>query len=560
MIAGGGGGANANYAGGDGGTGGGNSTSIGVNGTGAGGGGYSGGKAGAYVLHTHTTACNHHTHGDSCYITHVCSSSCSNPCKYAHQHTAKPSGSGSDGQRIGCYVYNNVKYHVCSTCNNAYGFYDDATGQHCNNCKNTTVKWYDGWDWRISCNTTSEKELICTLTEGYQCGKTESSVDSYAQSEGGTNYIYNGNNCSNTVSSTHSIAENGKFNITSGLIGFQESVFSFNDVPAADKVAPNLMSAAKIESLSETKRRITLTPPSDRGSTYYHKVESFVISSGKIDTNSKLTSNITTNVLTTGVAKYYYRIDTNSTGNVTTSDKTTTSTTLEYTLTGTSTYYIHFAAMDVAGNLGATQHTKIGKLSDPPPPPPQNDYTNEINTKLLFVEETETGSLYKADSKNYYVRADGKTEYIIPITAELKEKAINEYMIDKIRLSVNSPGKEWSEIIVPRTSISTATTEFSNDDVSINQSKETLTYLNITSSTATRNNYCKSLTINPTFTVSAAHSGKTITVYPTAYVNYSGLKQSNSTTDGNNAINIIGKLANNLHIKLFFINYLLFKK
>ena len=123
-----------------------------------------------------------------------------------------------------------------------------------------------------------------------------------------------------------------------------------NGVYLKDKAAPNKPSGGKVTERTNSNVKVQWNKPSDNGTTYYHKVDAYNI--GNI-TNIIKTSNITTDVVKTGVAGYYYYVDEKSSGTVTKSHSYTTSDTLNLGAI-TSNKYVHVAAVDRAGNLGGT--------------------------------------------------------------------------------------------------------------------------------------------------------------------------------------------------------------
>lgn len=166
----------------------------------------------------------------------------------------------------------------------------------------------------------------------------------------GTNYINTAFGCKNPKSMTEVNDGDGYALLESVDVGYLDE-FNINGVYAPDKLAPEKIANYKIKKTSETEVQVDVSPPQDRGTTYYHKVESFRFVDGNSQNVS--TSNITQNILTTGVRGYYYYLDENPIGHVTNSHTFICESVWNIVVKNWDGY-VHIAPIDIAGNLGET--------------------------------------------------------------------------------------------------------------------------------------------------------------------------------------------------------------
>lgn len=162
------------------------------------------------------------------------------------------------------------------------------------------------------------------------------------------------------------------------------------DITLYDKAAPTTPSNGS-QSRSGDTVRVSFTGSTDRGTTFYHKVVSYK------DVNlSQVVSESTVveNTYTSGLRGYYYYFDSNANGTVTKTNSTfTTSRTLNQSLRDNNGNYfrnlfLHVAAVDNAGNLGATYTYKINTIYEVIYD--KNDTTYNINGNRTST--TATGS------------------------------------------------------------------------------------------------------------------------------------------------------------------------
>ena len=180
---------------------------------------------------------------------------------------------------------------------------------------------------------------------------------------------YNGyaTNVFSLVTENGGNSENGKNNSTynGGLHGYavirpdvRFSVYQAKSHLSVtpDKAAPNKPFNGKVI-LTDGERRtadISWSAPADNGTSYRHKVSAYEITSSNVIGSVLGESNITTDNIVSGVAGYYYYSDTNPTGTVTKNHTYTESPLATGIPLRDKTTYLHVAAVDRAGNLGAT--------------------------------------------------------------------------------------------------------------------------------------------------------------------------------------------------------------
>lgn len=176
----------------------------------------------------------------------------------------------------------------------------------------------------------------------------------------GTNYINTGFGCKNPVS-TNCVNDGDGYAILESMdVGYLED-FELYDVYAPDRTPPEKIAMYEVKKASDKEVRIEVSPPKDRGDTYYHKVESFRFIEGA--PNRVGISNVVQNTLTTGIKGYFYCIDSNPVGVVTKSHAFIEENNWEVTIADWNGY-IHIAPVDKAGNLGETISISLQELLD----------------------------------------------------------------------------------------------------------------------------------------------------------------------------------------------------
>lgn len=519
ITAGGGGGANARNTGGNGGTGGGNSAKAGKNGVGAGGGGYAGGLCGEFSYHSHSSACGYHTHsgnatsGGGCYTNKVTQSVY---CGESEEYDQGPCSWWWDDANDRC-----IRCHGTDP-NNIH------TGDRCSNCGSDCSPGAH-YVTKISYTRT------CGVSEGYQCGKTTSTIDSYKASVGGTSYAASGFGRKSATLTAGVNNGAGQVIISSTDVGYLE-VTTLKDVLAKDKAAPGSIMEYVDSLCRENVLRITVGKPEDYGTKYYHRAESY--ENGTI--KKLVDSNITENTLISGIAGYRYYVDGNPTGVVTASHTMTYTNQVEV-VQQNSVRYLHIAAVDVAGNIGPTTNISISLIADSGDIEVDADYPVNVPLKTQQLILADTEYVYGIGNETYYVRADGATEHMLKISGYVDGKATNGYQVDWLRMiSFGSNAQEWYQTRVPRTDIGTGDASFTNMQLATDASVEEMILLIPTSAKAERTNHAANVSLEQRFILDTAVDGKLITVYPRALAELkNGIYCSDEAEDQQNAVILI---------------------
>lgn len=239
-----------------------------------------------------------------------------------------------------------------------------------------------------------------------KCGYEEGQVESARPAYGGSSYV--DPDVVIDYSMTAGDREGDGYAILdSAMVGFHEEL-ELREVKAADLAAPRAVSPAWVEVVPLGDARISVfwREPKDEGTVYYHKAEAYL----KGSTSCLCTSNITRNTLVSGVAGYYYVIDTSAETVADESKSYTGVQNVELDL-GEGTWYLHLAAVDVAGNVGRTTHIRLDAEA----------VAWKIGTRQLWIEEGE--NVYAAGDKVYFVRCDGATPFLLEHSAYMNGPA-----------------------------------------------------------------------------------------------------------------------------------------
>ena len=519
LTAGGGGGANARNTGGSGGMGGGTSTKVGADGIGAGGGGYSGGLCGEYTFHSHDDSCGYHTHTGDSKTGGAC---------YTNKQTQSVYCGESESYFQGnCSLWWDTANNRCIRCHST----DPNTKHYGDRCKKCGKDCKEGSHYVKKTVYT----LTCEVEEGWQCGKNEGVADDYKASVGGTSYASNGYGAKSIELTAGVNDGDGKVTIDSQDIGYLETT-TLSDVLAKDKAIPGLI-PSYVETLSgENKCRISVTPPEDYGTTYYHKVESY-----ESDSNMKLAeSNITQNTLISGISGYRFYVDTKETGTVSDGHSMIFADAVDVDMVS-NVRYLHMAAVDVAGNIGPTLHIPIKALEDLPDIPPDPEYPKEVplKTEKVLIEDTEY--VYPAGEDFFYIKADGATEHTLTISGYVAGNATNSYQVDWLQM-VSSAGdrSEWYQNRIPKVDISVENKLYSNMQLQTGASMEELSILLPTSAEAQRTNHAARVSVVQRFVVPADMDQMQVQVYPRALASLEDkIHFSDENDDINNQIALI---------------------
>lgn len=334
------------------------------------------------------------------------------------------------------------------------------------------------------------------LTCGYEEGQILSSKPAY----GGSSY----------VSPTALLSEardgvrsgDGMLFIQSKAVGYQDTL-ELTGVTATDDAAPDKIADHVTEEALDDKRvRIIWQEPVDRGTTYYHKAESYLSGS----TSVLCESNITSNTLVSGVRGYYYVVDEKADTTATERALYVKSPHTDVNVTQQA-QYLHVAAVDVAGNVGPTVHIPIR----------QQDILWKLYTRPLEVKET-SGNVYPAqEDRCWYVKADGKTPFTLENAAYMEGTASEKYQLNEtIYETLSADGSRARNIIrTPSSEVSDRILRTNAEGLIYSvQGKAVLQQYPY--SYTVRSDYGRELVGVQKFTVSGELSGQKIQVIPIA--------------------------------------------
>lgn len=373
-----------------------------------GGGGYRGGSGGTWVVHRHIENCRHVHQGDAvngggCYtVESICGSS------------------SFRREEKGSIFY--------------YGDIDrDGNACYCVRCGSYSCVGHTDRFYRNICNACGKdydesKPPVCTVRTGYLpgcgreeeyiCGMEEGQVVSSQPAYGGSNYI-NTDASSSYVEQAGYQNGNGTFQITSVALGYLEHNL-LNGVVAQDMGKPEKidLDTLRLVATQENQVRVSFARPTDTGTVYYHKAESYLLGSNHMICSS----NVTTNTLTTQVQGYRYVVDNRADTIVKVSHlwygDTGERPALNVTMEG-ELQYLHIAAQDKAGNLGETVHVP---LSD------QTVIAWPVRTEQIRLEQAD--SLWPAQEENtYYVRAGEGALFELSFLGALCGPARKDYQV-----------------------------------------------------------------------------------------------------------------------------------
>ena len=280
-----------------------------------------------------------------------------------------------------------------------------------------------------------------TLGGFYNCGYTEGGVETSYPSYGGGNG-YSADGTSNKVlfgKSDYASTQTADGN--AAIFGAELGIFKSNElkgIVASDEGAPNTPSLKRkaVEDDNDfSKTTIIWDNPGDNGTAYQHQVKSFYAETMA----SMLESNITTDVITSGVEGYRIIID-DKEDTVVTKDNSDYQTENFYAVKDmkkTETKYIHVAAVDGAGNIGETAHLKLG---------------SNIGAQIYYPIETTPivikgldDNVYKKDG-SYFVKADGKTPFYLSTNGLISEVGdavpSANYQVNALAFNVSNNGSK----------------------------------------------------------------------------------------------------------------------
>ena len=392
--------------------------------------------------------------------------------------------------------------------------------------------WINQDLWDFGGPTSLTLSNVAVSSRYLSCGYTEGEVVSSKPAYGGSSYI----NTTYAITSGSDVGieeGNGQAVIATVSAGYQEAL-SLDAVPAPDKAAPdaveegsvkitdavkeNKIGEAKGESDFQSTEKLSVLVawerPADNGTAYYHKAESY--ETGKEALLS--TSNITKNTLVSGIAGYRYLVDaqTGTVLNDSTGDflvETGRSAALTVELTG-SVQYLHLAAVDVAENISPTIHIRLDEAKVA-----WNLYTEPL-TISSEIEGTDRENIYPAGEKQWYVRADGKTPFLLSFTGKMDGAAREDYQVNHAVFyagdTTDLSAQQKSELIIPLTVPLSSDRKLDSTEIIRTAGGEVVFLKEDMYTSAFREARATRLLTDQSYTMDAALHGKTIEVYPSA--------------------------------------------
>lgn len=366
-----------------------------------------------------------------------------------------------------------------------------------------------------------------------KCIYDEGELVEYYPAYGGTNYV-NTSYSKNYVENQGVRTGNGTFSLRSDKIGFMESV-ELKGVVATDEAAPDKISlgTVKKEDAGSGRVRISWGAPEDNGTDYYHMVESYL--SGL--SVPLCQSNITRNHLVSGVRGYYYLLDANSASKVNADlgsyfSGTTAGGKIVVGLSDKA-QYLHVAAVDIAGNIGATEHIRIGTMDE------ETEVQWKLHTKQLILEEGD--NVYPANrDKTYFVQSDGITPFTLQYQGYMDGPARLNYQPNHI-IYESEVDNEVSQNIFSVDSQVISDAEIPIDAGNVAYATQGRPLLGRGNYAAiTRQNKNRQLAAVQNFVLPSEASGKEIVLTPIAGADYLGeVVYSDSAEDAEHALILI---------------------
>lgn len=497
---------------------------IGVSG---GGGGFRGGNAGKVLVHNHTEGvCNHVHQGEpdqqgGCYTLPI---KCGKKLKHILTKVEHWYWAGTDTTYCPACGADATKGETCSGHDTYY--YKHVCPEHGARSNNNSE------DQPKTCGKIVSYDLGCGLTTEYTCGYTAGQVLFTWPSGGGSNYV-NADLVGAYGSETGVNAGSAWIKICYEPELFSEKT-ELEDLQATDLQAPAIIDENTLRKLPSGAESINVCweEPEDEGSIYYHQAKSFDPTSGELISNS----NITRDVLVSGVVGYYYTIDESEN---TQCDKEkfqyTEGRQLQIHLTDRERY-LHLAAADRTGNVGETIHVRIQSRKNE-----DGEIKWPVYTKPLRIEEEDT--VYQRNlTEAYYVKCDGSTPFGLSYSAYMAGQPADNYQLNQCifeniendliigRNIVRVPEREVSQ---ERVVFQTQALKYEADDDPI---------LQIGSyAEASRQNGSRELTLRQKFILGSECDGRKFLIIPVAGACTEELSVfSDHALDEQNGLEIIG--------------------
>lgn len=268
---------------------------------------------------------------------------------------------------------------------------------------------------------------IVMQTDRIICGMEDGQCISAKPAYGGSSYI-NTEYAVTQSSAAGCVSGNGSAAIRAEEVGLTEDQ-ELGGVKAFDTAAPFAIAESGIlKNVRDSSHvLVTFLPVEDRGTEYYFRAESYHSRTGEL----MCTSNITRNILKTGLKGYLYVVDENPATVVTASNAANAAEPLtkEEVTVELKPFerYLHLAAVDRAGNVSETVHVEI-RMDD-------KELFWQVYTEDIFIDSAvgsrDHESVYPAENhRTYYVKADGVTPFLLSYASRMDGTARENYQID----------------------------------------------------------------------------------------------------------------------------------
>ncbi len=345
-------------------------------------------------------------------------------------------------------------------------------------------------------------------------------VESFYMS-GGNSYICREYNAKNLAYTPGANAGDGYVTIRSKSIGYIEEN-SKDGVTAPDMAAPYPVDKDTVSVAiagirgGDITYNISFLSPSDRGTAYFHKVESYLLSSEDLLS----ASNITEDLIMTRYKGIHYYVDENQTGQVNVSHELCTTKNITYKGEKGKKYYLHMAAVDNAGNISETTNIELS-LEESDGILIENfiPVTDSISIRVADDNENAARSPLYFHNNCYYVKADGKTNFTLNGAAHIKDNMEREnYQVNTIQFnltkSLTDSVTEWVKGRV----CNGVNRTYGNADIAM-ECHYPEQHIRMASAWASRNHQSQ-LTLNQDISFLENASSSIFLIYPKAYAEY----------------------------------------
>lgn len=382
----------------------------------------------------------------------------------------------------------------------------------------------------------------CGHSTGYAGVETfELTYETAGTAWGGSSYVNTAHAL--TYGSTAGVQTgNGTASVKALTVGFRDGLkldaVSAPDLAAPDAVNPDgieITDAGGMENADAGGNTVTVTwkKPADNGTAYRHKAESYEAGTDK----PLCVSNLTKNVLTSGVAGYYCLVDGQAATRVTAvNGAPVQEAELTVTLSG-GPQYLHLAASDVAGNVSETTHVRLDGA----------EAAWELFTEPLQISGTaggtDNGNVYPAAADgSWYVRADGSTPFLLSFDSYMDGTAREDYQIiyQILDSRVEETGKAQRYLTeLPYTLPLSSTAPLDARRFLRRTEGDSVLSGALYAGASRSGNACRN-SFYQAFTADAVLHGKTVTVTPGAGADYEGgTVYSDGERDARNALTLI---------------------